>query len=150
MGALTGPLLYGVAGGALLLLVGIGVQTYRLTLAQTDVAVARQHQAEAEGVAAKVNEIFARNEADQERRRAEQVKANSDELLRITNERDAIETRFKNVSADRSKLSAENRRLIANAPKTDSVLLGPTMRTYFSRLRVQQQASRSSSLTTSP
>lgn len=145
MFGLPNPVTYIAGGVGIVLVIALGVQTYRLTLAQRDVAIARQHQAEAEGIGAKVNEIFAREEAAQERRRAEQAKANADEVLRLTDERDSIETRFKNVSADRAKLSAENRRLIANAPKTDSRPVGPTMQQFFARLRLQQQARRSGS-----
>lgn len=135
------PIAYGALGVVAVLMLALLGQTVRLSYAQLATATARQHQAEAENVAVKVNEIFARNEADQERRRAEQAKANADELLRLRDERDAIETRYKNVSADRAKLSAANKRFIANAPKSDSRDLGPTMFGYFVCLR-QQQAER--------
>lgn len=139
-----GPLTYIVGGAGLVLVLALGAQTFRLSLAQRDVAVARQHQAEAETIGAKVNEIFAREEATRERTRAEAEKKFADERQLLTEQRDSIETRYKSVSADRAKLSAENRRLIANAPKTDSAPIGATMRVYFARLREQQQARRPS------
>lgn len=144
MFGIPNPIAYGALGLGAVLALALTAQTVRLGFAQRDAAVARQHQAEAENTAVKVNEIFARQEADQERHRAERTKANADELLRIRDERDAIETRYKNVSADRAKLSAENKRIISNAPKTDSNPLGRTMLSYFCRLR-QQQVARSSS-----
>lgn len=134
---------YVALGGLLAAGIVAGVQTFRLGIAQRDVAVARQNEAEYAGQAAKVNEIFAREEAKQERARAEQAKMNADELLRLRDERDAIETRFKNVSADRAKISAENRRFRDNAPKTDARPLGPTMVRVINCLRIQQQAFRS-------
>lgn len=149
---LTGisPLTYVVGGVGLVLVLGLGAQTYRLSLAQRDIAVAKQHQAEAEKIGAQVNEIFAREEAKQERTRAEaEVKFAAEQQL-LRNQRDDAETRYKNVSADRAKLSVENRRLVANAPRTDARELGPTMLSYFARLREQQQARRSIGVAPSP
>lgn len=141
---------YGIGAGALALLLALGVQTYRVSSAQRDAAIARQHEAEANTTAAKVNEIFAREEAAQERRRAEQTEANAKEVLGLRRERDAIETRYKNVSADRAKLSAANKRFISNAPKSDSRDLGPTMLGYFACLREQQQAERPGNTSPAP
>lgn len=143
------PITYAIGGVVLLLLVLLGVQTVRLTIAHRDLAIARQHQAEAEGTAAKVNEIFAREEAKRERDRAAALASWYAETTALRNERDAIETRFKNVSADRRKLSEENRRLIRDAPKSDSVVLGRTMATFFNRLR-QQQAARTNGTPPAP
>ena len=144
------PLTYLAGGITLVLLLALGAQTFRLSLAQRDVAIAKQHQAEAETIGAKVNEIFAREEATRERHRAEAEAKFASEQSLLRADRDAIETRYKNASAERSKLSAENRRLIANAPKTDSRELGPTMLSYFDRLRGQQQARRSSGVAPAP
>lgn len=135
-------LTYALGGVALIALLGAGVQTWRIQGYATEVATARQHEAEALGQASKVNEIFAREEAKQEKRRADQAKMNTDELLRLRDERDALETRFKNISADRAKVAAENLRFRNNAPKTDSRDIGPTMRRVLSCLRQQQIAFR--------
>ncbi len=137
-----GAIPYLLGGSALLLILVGGVEEFRINSFRSEAAVAKQHEAEYAGQAAKVNEIFAREEASREKARADQERANSDELLRLRNERDAIETRFKNVSADRAKVAAENIRFRNNAPKTDSRLVGPTMVHVLNCLRQQQQAFR--------
>lgn len=117
----------------------LGVMEYRVISFQAELATARQQTAGAKEDAAKINLIFANNEADRERARAEDEKKSREESERLGREKAAAEARYRNEREARITEAANLRRIIDNANAADRRPIGPAMRAYFAGLRSLQQ-----------
>ncbi len=128
---LANPVTSLLGGVSLLLLLGIGVQTYRLSLADTAVAVAQKQ-------AADINRIYAENDAKNERARADQEAKNQAELSTIQARTLTLQSTLNQKQLDYTKVSGQLRAMLANAPQEDKAPLGRAMRAFLAGLRNQQ------------
>lgn len=117
----------------------LGWQTYRIEGYKADVAEARQHEAEAKQVSDQINALYARNEAKNERARAEQAAKNAEELRTLGTQKDALQAVYEQTKTDYAKTSDRLRGILKDAPNSDKRELGPAVRAYFAGLRDAQR-----------
>lgn len=134
----TNPITGLLGGVSLLLLVGIGVQTYRINSFATETAQAKQSASEARSMADGVARAYAENDTDNMKKLLANKVANDMELEDLRRTNTTLQATLNQKAADYNKVSTRLQGIIDNAPKTDSRNLGPTMLKYFNELRDAQ------------
>jgi seryl-tRNA synthetase len=137
---LANPITSLLGGVSLLLLIGVGVQTYRLSMADTAVATAQKNQAEAEKQAADINRIFSENDAKNERARADQAVKSAAELQQIQTHATTLQATLNRKQRDFDTTNAQLQDMVAHVAPVDRRELGPVMLSVIGQLRQQQQA----------
>lgn len=126
-----------LGGVSLLLLIGIGVQTYRIESFKTNVAEAKAEQAKAVSQLDSLRADIATSIANNARALAEQEQKNSTERADLERERNTLQATLNQKQKEYNTVSTQLRSILTNAK--DGVPISASSRSYFAGLRIQQQ-----------